>query len=125
MQSIAAPRRQVSSFGKYVGLESARFSVWSMRVIDFEELRGLADQTRHFIRTSEDQALALRVVVHEHDVVLGIFPSASEGMGMHVIKGEEVLRRIANSNAIGDYTHTAIAVHNREQAVALRQALAA
>jgi hypothetical protein len=36
-----------------------------------------------------------------------------------------VLRHIANINAVGDYTHTAIAVHNREQAVALQQALAA
>jgi hypothetical protein len=96
-----------------------------MRVIDLEELRSLADQTRHFIRMSKDQALALRVVVSEHDVVLGIFPSASEGMGLHVIKGEELLRQIANSSATYDYTHTAIAVHNREQAVALQQALAA
>jgi hypothetical protein len=94
-------------------------------VIDFKELRGLADQIRHFIQTSHDQALALRVVVREYDVVLGIFPSAGNGMGMHVIKGEELLRQIANTNAVGDYTHTAIAVHNREQAVALQQALAA
>jgi len=106
-------------------LESFGVLRWSMRVIDFEELRGLADQTRHFIHTSQDQALALRVVVSEHDVVLGIFPSASEGMGLHVIKGAELLRQIANTNAAYDYTHTAIAVHNREQAVALEQALAA
>jgi len=71
-----------------------------------------------------DKARALRVVVTEHDVVLGIFPSA-EGVGLHVIKGEELLRQIASSNSAGDYTHTAIAVHNREQAVALQQALAA
>jgi hypothetical protein len=94
-------------------------------MVDFDELRGLADQTRHFIRTAHDQARALRVVVSEHDVVLGIFPSASEGMGLHVIKGEELLRQIAHSNATGDYTHTAIAVHNREQAIALKRALAA
>jgi hypothetical protein len=94
-------------------------------MIDFEELRGLADQTRHFIQTSEDHALALRVVVSEYDVVLGIFPSASEGMGLHVIKGEELLRQIANTNATYDYTHTAIAVHNREQAIYLQQALVA
>jgi hypothetical protein len=96
-----------------------------MRVIDFEELRGLADHTRRFIQTSQDQALALRVVVSEYDVVLGIFPSASEGMGLHVIKGEELLRQIATTNTTCDYTHTAIAVHNREQAVYLQRALAA
>jgi hypothetical protein len=94
-------------------------------MIDFEELRGLAEQTRNFIRMAHDQARALRVVVSEHDVVLGIFPSASEGMGLHVIKGEEVLRQIVNTSSAGDYTHTAIAVHDREQAIALQQALAA
>jgi hypothetical protein len=61
------------------------------------------------------------VVVTEHDVVLGIFPSAAEGIGLHVIKGQEILRQIASSNSAGDFTHTAIAVHNREQAVALQQ----
>ena len=93
-------------------------------VIDFDELRGLADEIRHFIQMSDDKAGALRVVVTAHDVVLGIYPS-DDGMGLHVIKGEEVLRYIANTNAIGDYTHTAIAVHNREQAIALQTALAA
>jgi len=96
-----------------------------MRVIDFEELRCLADQTRNFIRMAHDQARALRVIVSEYDVVLGIFPSAGEEMGLHVIKGEELLRRIANMSAVGNYTHTAVAVHNREQAIALQQALAA
>ena len=94
-------------------------------MIDFEELRHLADQTRHFIRMAHDQARALRVVVSEHDVVLGIFPSPTEEMGLHVIKGEELLRQIAANSAAGDYTHTAIAVHNREQALALQHALAA
>jgi hypothetical protein len=94
-------------------------------MIDFEELRELADQTRSFIQMSDDKARALRVVVTEHDVVLGIFPSADEGMGLHVIKGEALLRQIAATNSAGDYTHTAIAVHNREQAVALQQVLAA
>jgi hypothetical protein len=94
-------------------------------MIDFDELRGLADQTRNFIRTARDQARALRVVVTEYDVVLAIFPSASEGMGLHVIKGEALLRQIANTNMVGDYTHTAIAVHDREQAIALQHALAA
>ena len=90
-------------------------------MIDFEELRGLADQTRSFIQMSHDKARALRVVVTEHDVVLGIFPSTAEGIGLHVIKGQEILRQIASSNSAGDFTHTAIAVHNREQAVALQQ----
>ena len=94
-------------------------------MIDFEELRGRADETRHFIQMSEDKARALRVVVAQHDVVLGIFPSASDVMGLHVIKGQEVLRRIANASATGDYTHTAIAVHDLAQAVALQRALAA
>jgi hypothetical protein len=94
-------------------------------MIDFEELRGLAAQTRHFIQMSEDKARALRVVVIEHDVVLGIFPCAVEGTGLHVIKGHDVLHRIANHNESADYTHTAIAVHTREQAVALEHILAA
>ena len=94
-------------------------------MIDFEELRGLADQTRNFIQMSEDKGRALRVIVIEHDVVLGIFPCAVEGMGLHVIKGHDVLNRIANSNESADYTHTAIAVHTREQAVALQQILVA
>ncbi len=93
-------------------------------MIDFDELRGLADEIRHFIQMSDDKAGALRVVVTAHDVVLGIYPS-DDGMGLHVIKGEEVLRHIVNTNAVGEYTHTAIAVHNREQAVFLQAALAA
>jgi hypothetical protein len=94
-------------------------------MIDFEELRGLADQTRNFIRMSEDKARALRVIVFEHDVVLGIFPCAVEGIGLHVIKGQAILNHIASSNAEADYSHTAIAVHTREQAQALEHVLAA
>jgi hypothetical protein len=95
-----------------------------MRVIDFDELRGLADEVRTFIQMSEDKALALRAVIAGHDVVLGIFPSPDEGVGMHVIKGDELLRQIANSNVAGDYTHTAIAVYNLEQAVTLKALVA-
>jgi hypothetical protein len=95
-----------------------------MRVIDFDELRGLADEIRTFIQMSEDKALALRAVIAGHDVVLGIFPSSEQDVGLHVIKGNELLRQIANSNVSGDYTHTAIAVQNLEQAVTL-QALVA
>jgi len=93
-------------------------------VIDFDELRGLADEIRTFIQMSEDKALALRAVIAGHDVVLGIFPSSEQDVGLHVIKGNELLRQIANSNETGDYTHTAIAVQNLEQAVTL-QALVA
>jgi len=93
-------------------------------VIDFDELRGLADDVRTFIQTSEDQALALRAVIAGHDVVLGIYPSPEQGVGLHVIKGDELLRRIANSNEAGDYTHTAIAVHTLEQAVTLKALVA-
>jgi hypothetical protein len=95
-----------------------------MRVIDFDELRGLADDVRTFIQMSEDQALALRAVIAGHDVVLGIYPSAEQGVGLHVIKGDELLRQIANSNAVGDYTHTAIAVQTLEQAVTLKALVA-
>lgn len=95
-----------------------------MRVIDFDELRGLADDVRSFIRTSEDQALALRAVIAGHDVVLGIYPSPEQGVGLHVIKGDELLRHIANSNEAGDYTHTAIAVQTLEQAETLKALVA-
>ena len=95
-----------------------------MRVIDFDKLRGLADEIRTFIQMSEDKALALRAVVAGHDVVLGIFPSHDQGIGLHVIKGDDLLRQIANSNEVGDYTHTAIAVHNLEQAVTLKALVA-
>jgi hypothetical protein len=91
-----------------------------VRVIDFDKLRGLADEVRTFIQMSEDKALALRAVVAGHDVVLGIFPSSDQGIGLHVIKGNELLHQIANSNEVGDYTHTAIAVQNLEQAVTLQ-----
>ena len=93
-------------------------------MIDFDKLRGLADEVRSFIQMSEDKALALRAVVAGHDVVLGIFPSSDQGIGLHVIKGNELLRQIANSNEVGDYTHTAIAVQNLEQAVTLKALVA-
>lgn len=93
-------------------------------MIDFDELRDLADEIRTFIQTSEDKALALRAVIAGHDVVLGIFPSSEQGVGLHVIKGDELLRQIANSNEVGDHTHTAIAVQTLEQAVTLRALVA-
>ena len=93
-------------------------------MIDFDELRGLADEVRTFIQKYDDKALALRAVIAGHDVVLGIYPSHDQGIGLHVIKGDELLREIANSNEVGDYTHTAIAVHNLEQAVTLKALVA-
>jgi len=112
-------------FRKCVDNRIGRFVVWSVSMIDFEKLHELAGQIRSFIQMSDDKARALRVVVAEHDVVLGIFPVAGEGVGLHVIKGEEILRQIAVTNSISDYSHTAIAFHNRDQAVALQQMLAA
>ena len=94
-------------------------------MINFQELRELADQTRSFIQMSHDKARGLRVVIAEHDVVFGIFPSDGKRISLHVIKGEELLRQIANAKWTGDYTRTAIAVQNREQAIVLQRATAA
>ena len=113
-----------SCLGKQVVVRIDQLVAWSMRVIDFDKLRALADEVRSFIQMSDDKALALRAVIAGHDVVLGIFPSSEEGVGLHVIKGNELLRQIANSNEVGDYTHTAIAVQNLEQAVTLRELVA-
>jgi hypothetical protein len=88
-------------------------------VTEFEELHQLAAQTRNFIRSSHDAVWALRAVVQLHDVVLGIFP-ASEGLGLHVIKGDVILQKIVDDGAGIDYSHTAIALHTREQAVELK-----
>lgn len=89
---------------------------------EFEELRQLAAQTRSFINSSGDEVWALRAVVRAHDVVLGIFP-ASEGLGLHVIKGDAILQQIAHSGTQVDYSHTAIALQTREQAVTLQRLL--
>jgi hypothetical protein len=91
-------------------------------VTEFEELRQLAAETRHFIGASHDKVWALKAVVQAHDVVLGIFP-ATEGLGLHVIKGDAILQEIADSGAHVDYSHTAIALHTREQAVTLQRLL--
>ena len=90
---------------------------------NFDELRELAADVRAFIESSEDPAAALRNVVAAYDVVLGIFP-ADSGVGLHVVKGGDFLDRLATLQSNTLYTHTAIAVHNREQAVKL-QALVA
>jgi hypothetical protein len=93
-------------------------------VIDFDELRGIAADVRIFIEGSPDKADALKAVVTAYDVVLGIFPSPV-GIDLHVVKGSAVLDQIARSQRVDDYTHTAIAFQNREQAIALQQVLAA
>jgi hypothetical protein len=91
-------------------------------VTEFEELRQLAAETRNFISSSHDEVWALKAVVQAHDVVLGIFPGP-EGMGLHVIKGDSILQQIADNSAHIDYSHTAIALHTREQAVTLQRLL--
>jgi hypothetical protein len=90
---------------------------------NFDELRDLAADVRAFIDSSKDPAGALRDVVAAYDVVLGIFPSG-EGMGLHVVKGSSVLDRLATLQSKALYTHTAIAVQNREQAVELQTLVA-
>jgi hypothetical protein len=90
---------------------------------NFDELRDLAADVRAFIENARDPASALRDVVAAYDVVLGIFP-AEDGMGLHVVKGSNVLDRLATLQTKALYTHTAIAVQNRDQAIEL-QALVA
>jgi hypothetical protein len=93
-------------------------------MIDLDQLRELAADVRIFIEASEDKRFALRSVVAAYDVVLGIFPSAA-GMELYIIKGNEILNQIMQPQSAEDYTHTAIALQSREQAVALQLALAA
>jgi hypothetical protein len=88
-------------------------------VLDFNELRELAADVRVFVEIAEDKAEALRAVITAYDVVLAIFPSG-EGMGLHVIKGGEILDRIANSRTHASYSHTAIAVPDLEHAEVLK-----
>jgi hypothetical protein len=107
-----------------LALESVDELRRSGQVIDFDELRDLAADVRIFIEASDDKASALRAVITAYDVVVGIFPSQS-GTDLHVIKGREVLDHIARSQTADDYTHTAIAFQNRDQAIALQQAIAA
>jgi hypothetical protein len=42
---------------------------------------------------------------------------------LHVIKGDAILQQIASRGAHVDYSHTAIALHTREQAVTLQRLL--
>ena len=88
-------------------------------MLDFDELRELAADVRVFVDVAEDKAEALRAVIAAYDVVLAIFPSGDR-MGLHVIKGKEILDRIAKSRAHAIYSHTAIAVPDLEHAEVLR-----
>jgi len=88
-------------------------------MLDFNELRELAADVRVFVDIAEDKAEALRTVIAAYDVVLAIFPS-EEGMGLHVIKGRQILDKIANSRTHSIYSHTAIAVPDLEHAQMLK-----
>lgn len=88
-------------------------------MLDFHELRELAADVRMFVEMAEDKAEALRAVIAAYDVVLAIFPS-EDGMGLHVIKGREILDNIAKSRSHATYSHTAIAVPDLEHAQILK-----
>lgn len=88
-------------------------------MLDFNELRELAADVRVFVDIAEDKAEALRAVIRAYDVVLAIFPS-QEGMGLHVIKGGEILDQIAKSRTHAICSHTAIAVPDLQHAQALK-----
>jgi len=88
-------------------------------VLDFNELRELAADVRVFVDLAEDKAEALKAVIAAYDVVLAIFPSG-DGMGLHVIKGKEILDQIATSRSHAVYSHTAIAVPDLDHAEVLK-----
>jgi hypothetical protein len=88
-------------------------------VLDFDELRELAADVRVFVDVAEDKAAALRTVIAAYDVVLAIFPSG-DGMGLHVVKGKDILDKIAKSRSHASYSHTAIAVSDLEHAEVLK-----
>lgn len=88
-------------------------------MLDFDELRELAADVRVFVDVAEDKAEALRAVIAAYDVVLAIFP-AGDGMGLHVVKGGEILDSIAKSRTHANYSHTAIAVPDLAHAEVLK-----
>ena len=88
-------------------------------MLNFDELRELAADVRVFVDVAEDKAAALRTVINAYDVVLAIFPSG-DGMGLHVIKGKQILDKIASSRSHAIYSHTAIAVPDLEHAEVLK-----
>ncbi|WP_441235995.1 hypothetical protein [Bradyrhizobium sp. 930_D9_N1_4] len=88
-------------------------------MLDFDELRELAADVRVFVDIAEDKAEALKAVIAAYDVVLAIFPSP-DGMGLHVIKGKDILDRLASARSNAMYSHTAIAVPDLEHAQMLK-----
>jgi hypothetical protein len=88
-------------------------------MLDFHELRELAADVRIFVDMAEDKAEALRAVIAAYDVVLAIFPS-EDGMGLHVVKGGEILDEIAKSRTDAICSHTAIAVPDLAHAQTLK-----
>ena len=95
-------------------------SVLEFLVTEFDELQELASETRSFIENAHDRVWALQAVLYAHDVVLGIYPD-SVGLGFHIIKGDAIFREIAHHGTDVDFSHTAIALATREQAVALQK----
>ena len=89
-------------------------------MLDLDELREVAADVRMFIDLAEDKAAALRAIIAAYDVVLGIYPSGDE-IGLHVVKGRQILDEIAKSQSNATYTHTAIAVPDLRHAESLRQ----
>ncbi len=89
-------------------------------MLDLDELREVAADVRMFIDLAEDKAAALRSIIAAYDVVLGIYPSGDE-IGLHVVKGRQILDQIAKSPSSATYTHTAIAVPDLRHAESLRQ----
>ena len=86
---------------------------------DFEELRELAADVRIFIDLADDKAAALRDVIAAYDVVLAIYPSEDD-LGLYVIKGGDILDKIAKSQTNAFYSHTAIAVPDLDHARQLK-----
>ena len=88
-------------------------------MLDFEELRELAADVRIFIDLAEDKAAALRDVIAAYDVVLAIYPPQDD-LGLYVIKGSDILDKIAKSQTDAFYTYTAIAVPRLDHAKQLK-----
>jgi hypothetical protein len=89
-------------------------------VLEFEELRELAADVRVFIDLAEDKAAALRDIIAAYDVVLAIYPSEDD-IGLYVIKGSDILDKIAKSETHASHSHTAIAVPDLDHARTLKQ----
>ena len=87
---------------------------------DFEELRELAADVRILIEAAEDKAAVLRNIITTYDVVFAIYPS-DEGTGIHIVKGRQILNRVAKSQTTAMSTHTAIAVPDLRHAEMLKQ----